>query len=235
MTAPLFTQPLFKIFKMKKKFLFIFFYILFMQCLAYAQVVPQGYLVNPPEQTVTIGTQVWMKYNLDVSTYQNGEAIERADLAFNNNITQPGWCYYDHNSTFNATYGKLYNGYAVNDSRNICPVGFRVPTRVDFNTLTTTIGGTANGFKLKEAGTVHWNDPNNGTNSTNFTALPGGYMGDQNSSSNINTWGYFWTSTPITGGGSTNYVRYLVNTSLNFTETTVFVLEGGASVRCIKN
>lgn len=232
--ALLIMQPSFKIFNMKKSIFFVCVTLL-TRVAIFAQVVPQGFLVNPPDQTVTIGSQVWMKYNLDVTTYQNGDAIERADLAFNNNIITPGWCYYNHNSAFNATYGKLYNGYAVNDSRNICPVGFRVPTRADFNTLVTTIGGIANGFKLKEAGTLHWTTPNtSATNSTNFTALPGGYMGDQNSSANMFTWAYFWTATPL-ADNSTNYVRYLSYNSANFTEATAFVLEGGASVRCIKN
>jgi hypothetical protein len=48
------------------------------------------------------------------------------------------------------------------------------------------------------------------------------------------TCGYFWTATPISGG-TTNYIRYLVNTSGTFTESTGFSLKGGASVRCIKN
>ena len=235
MTVQLIIQPLFKIFKMKKSSLIIGL-ILFMHCLIVAQVVPQGFLVNPSMQTVTIGSQVWMKYNLDVTTYQNGELIERADLAFNNNITTPAWCYYAHNAAYNDTYGKLYNGFAVNDTRNICPVGFRVPTQADFNTLATSIGGNANGGKLKETGTAHWTTPNTGaTNVTGFTALPGGYMGNANSSSNINNQGYFWTSTPITGGGSTNYIRYVVYSSGAFTESNSFVLQGGVSVRCIKN
>jgi uncharacterized protein (TIGR02145 family) len=231
----LITQPLFKIFKMKKSIIIISL-SLFINVLIIAQVVPQGFLVNPPTQTVTIGSQVWMKFNLDVTTYQNGEFIERADLAFNNNITTPAWCYYAHNAANNATYGKLYNGYAVNDTRNICPVGFRVPTQSDFNTLATSIGGNANGGKLKEAGTVHWTTPNTGaTNTTAFSGLPGGYMGNANSSSNLNNQGYFWTSTPITGGGATNYIRYLIYSSGAFTESSTFVLEGGVSVRCIKN
>jgi len=234
MMAQLITQPLFKISKMKKNLLFILIICILPNFLI-AQVVPQGFLVNPDTETITIGSQIWMKYNLDVTTYQNGELIERADLAFNNNITTPGWCYYAHNAANSTTYGKLYNGYAIRDPRNICPVGFRVPTRTDFNTLATSIGGNASGGKLKEAGTTHWNAPNTGaTNSTNFTALPGGYMGDQNSSSNINTWGYFWSSTPL-ADNSTNYGRYLINTSTNFTETTGITLEGGVSVRCIKN
>lgn len=235
MMAQLITQPLFKISKMKKNLLFISIICILPNFLI-AQVVPQGFLVNPNTETVIIGTQVWMKYNLDVVTYQNGDSIERANLSFNNNIITPSWTYYNHDSTNNIIYGKLYNGYAVNDSRNICPIGFRVPTQTDYNTLATYIGGSSNGGKLKEAGTSHWTSPNTGaTNSTGFTALPGGYMGDQNSSSNINTWGYFWTATYSTTGGATNYLRHLTNNSTTFTETTSFSLKGGASVRCIKN
>ncbi len=226
-------QPLFKIFRMKKYILFTGV-ILFIHGFCFGQVVPQGFLVNPSDQTVTIGTQVWMKYNLDVTKYQNGDAIEGADIAFNRTTTTQAWCYYDHNSSFNATYGKLYNGYAVNDARNICPVGFRVPTQADFNTLASYIGGSANGGKLKETGTTHWYTPNtSATNTTLFTALPGGYMGNANSSSYMNYWSYFWTSTPT--GGGTNYLRNLVYNSGSFTESTIFTLDGGASVRCIHN
>jgi len=91
--------------------------------------------VNNEVETVTIGTQVWMKYNLDLEVYQDGTNIERANLAFSRSVILPSWCYYNYDIANDITYGKLYNGYAVNDSRNICPVGFRIPTRADFNTL----------------------------------------------------------------------------------------------------
>ncbi len=214
---------------MKKQILFLVG-IFFINHLL-SQVVPQGFLVNHVVETVTIGTQVWMKYNLDVETYQDGTAIERANLAFSRSVVLPSWCYYNYDASYNTVYGKLYNGYAVNDARNICPIGFRVPTRADFNTLNTYLGTNAGG-KLKEAGIVHWTSPNTGaTNSSGFTGLPGGYMGNAGSSGNINDWGYFWTST---SNGSTNYIRYLRNTDAAFTESSGFVLEGGASVRCIK-
>lgn len=194
--------------------------------------MPQGFLVNPNIETITIGTQVWMKKNLDLINYQDGTTIERANAEFSRSITSPAWCYYDYNIIYNEVYGKLYNGYAVNDSRGICPTGFRVPTRTDFNTLASTIGGSASGGKLKEAGIVHWDTPNtNATNSTLFTALPGGYMGDGGSASNLNLQGYFWTST---SNGTTNYIRFLKYNDGNFTESTGFLLKGGASVRCIK-
>jgi uncharacterized protein (TIGR02145 family) len=214
------------------KFSITFLSILFCTLLANAQVMPQGYLVNPSNLTITIGTQVWMKYNLDTEVYQDGTPIERANLSFTRSVSSPGWCYYLYNATYNPIYGKLYNGYAVNDSRNICPIGFRIPTRAEFATLNTFLGSSAGG-KLKETGTLHWTSPNTGaTNSSGFSALPGGYMGDAGSSNNLNTWGYFWTGT---SNGTTNYVRYLRYTDAAFTESTGFALEGGASVRCIKN
>lgn len=197
-----------------------------------AQVVPQGYLINNEVPTITIGTQVWMKYNLDLEVYQDGTNIERANLAFSRAVVQPSWCYYNYDIANDITYGKLYNGYAVNDARNICPVGFRIPTRAEFNTLNSYLGTNAGG-KLKETGLTHWASPNtSATNSSGFTGLPGGYMGDAGSSSNISLQGYFWTST---SAGATNYIRYLRSADANFTESAAFVLAGGASVRCIKN
>ncbi len=198
----------------------------------FSQVIPQGYLVNQEIETVSIGTQVWMKYNLDTEVYQDGTSIERANLAFTRSVTLPSWCYYNYDVGYNSTYGKLYNGYAVNDSRNICPIGFRVPTRADFTSLNTFLGNATAGGKLKETGTIHWNGPNKGaTNSSGFTGLPGGYMGDAGVSSLIQDQGYFWTSS---SNGSTNYIRFLRHTDDNFTESTAFALEGGVSVRCIK-
>jgi uncharacterized protein (TIGR02145 family) len=234
MTEQIIMQPLSKIsnpLAMKNSALILLLYIFF-PVHGIGQVMPQGFLVNPNNETVTIGTQVWMKYNLDTDVYQDGTPIERANLAFTRSVVLPSWCYYNYDVTYNPTYGKLYNGYAVNDSRGICPIGFRVPTRADFTTLNTFLGATTAGGKLKEAGTVHWITPNTGaTNSSGFTGLPGGYMGDAGSSSYIENWGYFWSST---SNGTTNYVRYLKYNDDNFTETTEFGLKGGASVRCIK-
>lgn len=215
-----------------EKLRLIFLVSMFINSFIQAQVVPQGFLVNNEVPTITIGTQIWMKYNLDLEVYQDGTNIERANLAFNRSVVLPSWCYYNYDIANDITYGKLYNGYAVNDSRNICPVGFRIPTRAEFNTLNSFLGTNAGG-KLKEAGLSHWASPNTGaTNSSGFTGLPGGYMGDAGSSSNITLQGYFWTST---SNGSTNYIRYLRSGDALFTESTAFVLAGGASVRCIKN
>lgn len=198
-----------------------------------SQVIPQGFLIySPSPETVIIGSQIWMKRNLDVANYKNGNQIEGANSAFTRSVTTPAWCYYNYAIANKAIYGRLYNGYAVNDSRGICPTGFRIPTRTDFEILAATIGGNVNGGDLKETGTANWYTPNtNATNVTNFGALPGGYMGDAGSSSAMFLRGYFWTST---SAGTTNYIRYLSSNDGNFIESTGFLIAGGISVRCIK-
>ncbi len=217
---------------MRLSFIYIILLFAFSPIINFAQVMPQGFLVDQSIETVTIGTQVWMKYNLGTDVYQDGTNIERANLAFSRSVALPSWCYYNYDANYDLTYGKLYNGYAVNDTRNICPIGFRVPTRADFTALNTYLVASSAGGKLKEAGTVHWASPNtSATNSSGFTGLPGGYMGDAGSSANILVQGYFWTNTT---NGTTNYIRYLRSSDALFTESTAFALEGGASVRCIK-
>jgi uncharacterized protein (TIGR02145 family) len=71
-----------------------------------------------------------------------------------------------------------------------------VPSDVEWTTLTTYLGGdTIAGNKLKEIGTIHWQSPNTGsTNESGFSALPGGYRGNDGSFTGIRKDGYLWTS-----------------------------------------
>jgi uncharacterized protein (TIGR02145 family) len=135
--------------------------------------------------TATIGTQVWMKKNLDIATYRNGDAIPKVtDPAIWANLTTGAYCYYNNDSaTYAAVYGKLYNWYALTDPRGLDMQGWHVPSETEFGTLMTKNGGNETlGGKLK--GTSLWIAPNTGaTNSLSFTALPGGFRDDQ---------GYFW-------------------------------------------
>jgi uncharacterized protein (TIGR02145 family) len=101
-------------------------------------------------QTVTIGTQVWMTKNLDVSTFRNGEIIPEAktniewEAAGDNK--QPAWCYYDNNPANGTKYGKLYNWYAVNDPRGLAPDGWHVPTDQEWYELAESIDPETNGL-----------------------------------------------------------------------------------------
>jgi uncharacterized protein (TIGR02145 family) len=107
---------------------------------------------------ITLGSQVWMLENLNVTHYNNGDSIPNVtDSATWVNLESGAYCNY-HNFPENAiTYGRLYNWYAVNDSRDLCPTGWHVATEDDWNLLTDYLGGEdAAGGKLKEHGSYHW-------------------------------------------------------------------------------
>ena len=123
----------------------------------------------------SIGTQIWMTRNLTVSQYRNGDIIpEVTDPAAWAALTTGAWCYYNNDPANGPIYGKLYNWYAVNDSRGLAPNGYHIPTTTEWTTLTNTLGGLSlAGGDLKEAGITHWSDPNTGaTNNSGFTGLP---------------------------------------------------------------
>lgn len=150
-----------------------------------------------PIPTVIIGTQEWMALNLDVTKYANGDVIDEVtDPTQWANLTTGAWCWYANDSANGPIYGKLYNWYAINDSRGLVPTGFHVPTEAEWLTLTATLGGDAvAGGELKETGTTHWNNPNGGaTNSTGFTAVPGGIRRDDGSFTGIGRTAFYWSS-----------------------------------------
>lgn len=128
-----------------------------------------------------IKNQIWMKKNLDVSKYRNGENIPQAfnkEQWYEYQQKEIGaWCYYDFDSS-NIGYGKLYNWYAVNDVRGIAPKGWRVATLDDWKELVYNIdlnGEEASALKTKDNWLGGVNSSLN-TNSTGFSALPSGYI-----------------------------------------------------------
>jgi uncharacterized protein (TIGR02145 family) len=168
-------------------------------------------------KTITIGTQTWMAENLKVTHYRNGEPIPNVtDATAWSNLTTGAYCDYNDTPASSATYGRLYNWYAVNDNRNIAPMGWHVPTDAECNVLekyldntvdTTVIGwvGPDIGGKLKETGYTHWLSPNTGaTNSSGFSALPGGIRDLDGTFFDITSYGNWWSSTEY----STTYAWY---------------------------
>ncbi|MBL0014051.1 MAG: fibrobacter succinogenes major paralogous domain-containing protein [Flavobacterium sp.] len=110
------------------------------------------------------------------------------------NISTGAWCYYQNSSVNGRTYGKLYNGWAVTDPRGLAPIGYHVPTDAEWFTLTQYLGGDdVAGGKMKTM--TLWNAPNTGaTNSSGFSALPGGYC-SFNGYGGIGNLTRFWSST----------------------------------------
>ena len=120
-------------------------------------------------KSVTIGKQIWLVENLKTTKYLNGDPIV-------SNLRGSEWT----NTSSGAyqissnIYGNLYNAYAVEDGRQICPAGWHVPSASEWDELLIYLGGEENaGGPMKESGTRHWLDPNEGaTNESGFTALP---------------------------------------------------------------
>lgn len=187
--------------------------------------------------TVAICSQGWVVKNLDVDRYRNGEPIPKVtNNAAWDVLTTGAYCYYNNDSaTYAATYGKMYNWYAVNDARGLAPAGWHIPTDAELGTLSTCLGGDAvAGGAMKETGTTHWVSPNTGaTNSSGFTALPGGYRSSAGSFS-IGLEGNWWSSTEF----NTEEARYrnllYVNGNLGGGGTTTSK-RNGFSVRCLRD
>lgn len=149
--------------------------------------------------SVTICNQTWSSQNLNVSHYRNGDVIPQVtDDNEWSALTTGAWCWYNNDSAgYGARYGKLYNFYAVKDSRGLAPEGWHVASDSEWSVLDNCIGGSLiSGGALKEAGLTHWRSPNAGaTNSSGFSALPGGYRFNDGTFYFNTTHGYFWTAT----------------------------------------
>jgi len=197
-------------------------------------------------ETVQIGGQLWMAENLKVTHYQNND-----EIPYIYNDPQYGaYINYNNNDDNVAVYGRLYNWFAVNDERGLCPDNWHVPSDDEFKSLEMYLGmseseangeglrGTDEGGKLKEEGNEHWNSPNTGaTNETDFTALPGGNRRyetytNQEIFSGLNRYGFFWSSSEV----------YTVNAwyrvfSFDYSESNRYHLSktNAFSIRCVED
>lgn len=215
-----------------KKSILIFALLAFLLTKNNAQTVTDydGNIYN----TVTIGTQVWLKPNLRVTHYSNGDTIEHITNYLQwRQMTKGAYCDYYNNLDSSKTYGNLYNWYVINDTRNICPSGWHVPTDSNWSKLIIYLGYMEAGSKLKEKGTYHWLPPSYGaTNQTGFTALPGGFI-DYSGFQNIGHNGNWWSSSED-GSGSVWYLNMShVSTVASLTRTTY--KSNGYSIRCLSD
>ncbi len=183
-------------------------------------------------KTVEIGNQVWMAENLRTTKFNDGSELT---LEIDNwsSVCAPAYCWFNHDpQTYGEKYGALYNFYAVNHEKNICPNGWHVPTDEDFSELYISLGSNVGG-KLKEQGHQNWQSSNIvGTNKSGFTALPSGYRGGLGGflDEKLNT--YFWTSTPSVNGKA--WIRSLSYEHNNLNKTYSSI-QNGFSVRCLKD
>jgi uncharacterized protein (TIGR02145 family) len=204
-------------------------------------------------ETVTIGTQVWMKKNLDISTYRDGTPIRHAasnsDWVDAGNKKEGAWCYYNNDPANGAIYGKLYNWYAVKDSRGLAPSGYHVPSDAEWTTLETYLKSNsqywcnnnnsyiAKSLASKELWTTSINTCAIGNfldanNSSGFSALPGGYRYYYGYFSYLRRFGYWWSATEYSGSDA--WYRGLNYTVSNLGRHLDYKFLG-ISVRCIRD
>ena len=191
--------------------------------------------------TVQIGDQCWMKQNLKVGTRINGSINQT------NNGTIEKYCY-DDNPAYCDTYGGLYQWnemmqyvYPVG-AQGICPDGWHIPTDYEWKRMEMHLGmspseadtigwrGTYEGGKMKS--TNGWNNDGNGTNSSGFTALPGGLHSGNGSFAYRGNTGYWWSSSKASDTRS--WLRRLYF-NYNMVYRDYYDKGLGFSVRCLKN
>ena len=183
--------------------------------------------------SIVIGAQQWMQKNLDVTTYRNGDPIpEVTDPSAWAGLTTGAWCWYNNDAANGAIYGKLYNWYAVVDSRVLCPTGWHVPTDAEWTTMETTLGGSSvAGGKIRTTSS-EWIEITGANNSSGFSGLPGGLRNTSGDFFNVRYNTYWWSATA--GSSETAFIRYLerydgVSYRLNSSKVN------GFSVRCLKD
>jgi uncharacterized protein (TIGR02145 family) len=183
---------------------------------------------------VKIGNQVWMSENLNVDKFRNGDPIPEAkteeEWVKAGQNKQPAWCYYDSDPANGEKYGKLYNWYALKDSRGLAPSGYHIPTDEEWTLLTDHLGGEIAGTKMKS--TSGWSSNGNGNNSSGFSGLPGGGRGFDGAFGLIGEYGSWWSS-------SEDDTSFVWLRGLGYCNGDVYRSNGnketGLSVRCLRD
>jgi len=205
---------------------------------------------------VAIGDQCWFAENLRTEHYANGDLIpgELSDSEWSTTTNGAMTVYGEGTSTVQhgsndagsnlEDYGRLYNWYAVEDDRGLCPSGWHVPTDEEWMELEMELGmsneeaneeqwrGDDQGIKLKNSieGAPSWD----GTNVSGFSALAGGYRYFPGYFASQGIQGYFWTSTPW-GTSQDAFFRKLRTGYSGVYRYSNFHKRAGASVRCLKD
>lgn len=176
---------------------------------------------------VKIGNQKWLSENLKVTKFNDGTIIPNIvdDLKWSQTTT-PAYCRYD-----NAVndYGCLYNVNCINMTKEICPTGWTVPNRSDWNTLINYLGnGKTAGAKLMEKGTSHWDNDYGASNESGFTALGNGFRIKTGRYTNIKKQALWWTSE------NSSADNQIISIDMGIVGLGAIGNGSGIAIRCIK-
>ncbi len=197
---------------------------------------------------VEIGGQCWFADNLATDQYRNGDLIPTGlDNTTWQNTTAGAYAIYNNDPANDVTYGKLYNNYIITDIRGLCPLGWHVPTDCEWMYLEGSLGMSpedqeANGWRGTNVGgalkiTNYWQYPNiGGTNSSGFSAKPGGARIFNGSYLYLGGEGSWWAALPNKLPG----IRQLDSEFSTILRNATYVSGSnvsyrGVSVRCLKD
>ena len=196
--------------------------------------------------TVQIGEQVWLKENLKVTRFNNGDPILemlspeywlwQTDFHTTTNpfgYGTPGHCYYNNDTTYLNRYGRLYNWFVAGDNRNVCPTGWKVPSYMDYfemfyfvdsttldlldyNEMYINDGVMNNQSGKKFSSNQYWDQGFGGNNETGFTGLPNGERAN-----------YGWTFTIE----NTKYLHEGIMSDFWTKDTVPWDMDGGFGIR----
>ena len=195
---------------------------------------------NNAYNTVLIGTQCWTQSNLKVTKYNDGTLIpDFTNITSISSIPLSG-ARAEYvvsgvpSSGYVGTYGYLYNWYAVADSRKLCPTGWHVPSKDEWDILISYLGTNAGG-KMQLISTLWSSQSSGANNSSGFSAIPGGYGGGPISNF-ISSASYFWSSSERPTGGVGVPSAYNIRLENNLNLFNEFIDQyRGLSVRCLKD
>lgn len=176
---------------------------------------------------ITIGSQIWMKENLKTTRYRNGDLIASglSDAVWST-TTEGAWAYPNGDIQFNNVFGKLYNHYAVIDSRKLCPAGWHVPSKNEWMALINYLGGATLAPSALASTNSGWLTTTGNTNSSGFTAVGSGTRWEWGTYQGIFFFCHFWA--PDIQPPNVGIILELSGTAGAF-------ISQGNSVRCMKD
>ena len=194
---------------------------------------------------VSIGTQIWFAKNLSTTKFSNGDSIPTTYPSWKNISSEQNAIYqwdYLGIEPYTAIYGKLYTWAVATDSRNVCPIGWRVPTDDDFSTLVAYVGGakvigsTSGGAALKDTTLEYWinNSLSLSSNTTGFSARGGGARPENGIFHEHHDGAHWWTSTNKILSSNYPGVYYGVRATSDQIWRYSHYSNFGLGIRCIK-
>lgn len=186
-------------------------------------------------ETIIVDGKKWATKNLNTDRFNNGEFIDQAysEKEWKKFLKKkkPAFCYYNFDNKNGKKYGKLYNWYVIADDRALAPEGWHVATDKEWKALIEKFGG------IEEAGKAlktksGWDENQQNSNSSNFSAIPGGYTVDGSKFENHGCYGYWWSSTEAMMTNAYSYSMYCLDNTI---KRKVNYKYSGLSIRFVRD